>query len=165
MRLLKCESDEMTRINLVDPKLLADQHLFAEWREIKHVPAALDRRLETHSFAATKLIIPPRFTLNKGHMTFFMDKMDYLANRYMALTDELDRRKVVDYSEESLQNFYEWMKVMPDAAFMSNWKPDAVAVETVVERIKLRLSDKPTWYRYEGVARDMDFFSNLLEKA
>lgn len=153
----------MTRINLIDPKMLADQHLFAEWREIKHIPAALDRRLQTHSFAATKAIIPAKFTLNTGHITFFMDKMDYLASRYMELTEELDRRKVVEYSEASLQNFYDWLTLMPDEAFKSNWKPDALAIKTIVERITLRLSDKPEWYRYEGQSRNLAFFVELME--
>lgn len=155
----------MTRINLIDPKLLADQHLYAEFREIKHVPAALDRRLQKHSFAATKAIIPPKYTLNTGHITFFMDKMDYLTNRYMQLTEELDRRQIIEISEESFQNYNNWMELMPDEAFQSNWKPDAAAIKIVVERIALRISDKPTWYRYEGVGRDMAFFKSLLEKA
>lgn len=37
----------MTRINLVPPRELMDQHLFAEFREIKMVPRALYRSLES----------------------------------------------------------------------------------------------------------------------
>lgn len=155
----------MTRINLIDVKLLTDQHLFAEFREIKHVPSALHRRLKKHTFAATKLIIPPKYTLNTGHITFFMDKMDYLANRYMELIEELDRRKTAELSDASVENFNNWMLLMPDEAFHSNWKPTARDKAIIVERIRLRISDKPTWYRYEKVSRDMDFFTNLLGKA
>ena len=35
----------MTRINLVPPEELMDQHLFAEFREIKMVPKSLRRSL------------------------------------------------------------------------------------------------------------------------
>ena len=35
----------MTRINLVPPEELTDQHLFAELREIKMVPRSLARSL------------------------------------------------------------------------------------------------------------------------
>lgn len=36
----------MTRINLVPPEELMDQHLFAEFREIKMVPKSLRRSLQ-----------------------------------------------------------------------------------------------------------------------
>lgn len=35
----------MTRINLVPPSELMDQHLFAEFREIKMVPRSLHRSI------------------------------------------------------------------------------------------------------------------------
>ena len=68
----------MTRINLVSPEELTDQHLMAEWREIKMVPAALRRSLRTQSTQAVLKKIPSAFTLNKGHVTFFYNKIDYL---------------------------------------------------------------------------------------
>jgi deoxyribonuclease (pyrimidine dimer) len=36
----------MTRVNLVNVEHLADQHLFAEFRELKMVPVALRRSLK-----------------------------------------------------------------------------------------------------------------------
>ena len=82
----------MTRINLVPVQDLADQHLFAEWREIKMVPAALRRSLKTRNIGDILAGVPKRYTLNKGHVTFFFNKMLFLYDRYCELTEELDDR-------------------------------------------------------------------------
>ena len=63
----------MTRINMVNVKELTDQHLFAEFREIKMVPKALARSLdairkktnsEPNVMAKLLASIPIAFTLN-----------------------------------------------------------------------------------------------------
>ena len=45
----------MTRINLVDPRQLADQHLVAEYREIFMIGSALQRSLESKAVSYTHL--------------------------------------------------------------------------------------------------------------
>ena len=79
----------MTRINLVPAENLADQHLFAEWREIKMVPAALRRSLRTKTIQSILKSVPSRYTLNTGHVTFFYNKMKFLTDRYEILSNEL----------------------------------------------------------------------------
>lgn len=64
----------MTRINLVPPSELTDQHLFAEFREIKMVPKALARSLKGRRPRGVLEAIPKEFTLNTGHVMFFYDK-------------------------------------------------------------------------------------------
>ena len=44
----------MTRINLVDPNFLSDQHLVAEYREIFMVGSALQRSIKSPSWQKTK---------------------------------------------------------------------------------------------------------------
>ena len=75
----------MTRINLVPPQELMDQHLFAEFREIKMVPKSLARSIAARGVQGVLKRIPPRFTLNTGHVSFFYDKGAYLVERYALL--------------------------------------------------------------------------------
>ena len=71
----------MTRINIIPPEDLYDQHLIAEYREITMVPVALSRTLKSKvGFDESK--IEDRYTLNKGHVYFFYNKGEYLHKRY-----------------------------------------------------------------------------------
>jgi hypothetical protein len=101
----------VTRINVgVDPSELNTKMLIAEHREIKRIP---------NNIRTGKAIIkdiPTKFTLGKGHVKFFYDKIGYLQNRYKQLYQECINRgfNVTDYSEsfygipESLMNDYEY---------------------------------------------------------
>jgi deoxyribonuclease (pyrimidine dimer) len=90
----------MARINLIPPEELTDQHLFAEFREIKMIPKSLVRSLKARGLSGVLKIIPDSFTLNKGHMCFFYDKGKYLHNRYISIKDELRNRNVL-FNEDS----------------------------------------------------------------
>ena len=81
----------MTRVNIVPPNELTDQHLIAEYREITMVPAALHRTLNSKT-GLRKNKISTHYTLNAGHVYFFYDKGKYLHNRYYELIDEMKRR-------------------------------------------------------------------------
>ena len=81
----------MTRINLVEPSELTDQHLIAEYREIFMVAVSLKRTLRSKTgYRHSK--VPKRFTLNKGHVYFFYNKGKYLHKRYKALIQEMKSR-------------------------------------------------------------------------
>jgi len=83
----------MTRINSdIDPKQLMDQHLMAEYRELPMVLSSLRRSLRTQSEREILKKIPPRFTLNKGHVLFFYNKLTFLKDRYTRIVDELLNR-------------------------------------------------------------------------
>lgn len=85
----------MTRINVgVPPRELSDKHLLAEHREIKRIPNMV------YSGRAILKDIPKEFTLGKGHVKFFYDKLLYLRTRYMELYHECLLRgfKVTNYS-------------------------------------------------------------------
>ena len=68
------------RINVIPMNMLADQHLFAEFREIKMLPKSLLR-----SWNAKKGIdyskISKHYTLNTGHGYFFYDKLNYIFKK------------------------------------------------------------------------------------
>jgi deoxyribonuclease (pyrimidine dimer) len=147
----------MTRINLVPVGNLADQHLFAEWREIKMVPAALRRSLRTRTPTDILKNIPIRYTLNKGHVTFFYNKMQFLTDRYADLSNELLKRS---YSLSKTGTFYQFMEDIPPMFNISSWQPDKQEISVNVERIVTRISEKPGWYKYNGKKLTQEFYGN-----
>lgn len=77
----------MTRINCgIPPAELNDKHLMAEHRELKRIPNAV----RTGRFSLTGQ--PSSFTLGKGHVKFFYNKLGYLLKRYEELYKECHRR-------------------------------------------------------------------------
>lgn len=59
----------MTRINLVHPSRLCDQHLLAELRELPRIPnGVLSGRLKRHYDDA-----PEHYVLGYGHVKFFVN--------------------------------------------------------------------------------------------
>lgn len=151
----------MTRINLIHPSKLADQHLFAEFREIKHVPAALKRSMATKSADAILKGIPGNFTLNTGHVKFFMNKIGFLKERHNLLLQELLHRGY-NVSEDSANGFDKRVSDVP-AEFMHGYTPSRRAADVSKERILLRISEKPEWYRYKGEQKSVEFFKELME--
>ena len=96
----------MTRINLVRPSELSDQHLVAEYREIFMVGSALQRSLRSSSWSKTKASLPEKFTLNKGHVYFFYNKGKYLDKRYQQLITEMKRRGFEPYKKRIFPKYF-----------------------------------------------------------
>ena len=134
----------MTRINLVPVTELADQHLFAEWREIKMVPRSLQRSLRARGREGVLGMVPREFTLNTGHVSFFYDKGFYLAKRYEALSLELEERDY-RYDRSARLDPEEVFVGLPNR-FHSDYTPTPEALAIVRERIALRISQKPWFY-------------------
>ena len=137
----------MTRINLIQPSKLYDQHLLAEWREIKMVPASLRRSLKTKSKEDILKSIPKNFTLNTGHVKFFFDKLDYLSHRYESLTTELLKRNFKLYHTG---NFSDFCENIPQE-FFGDYIPEEKDFLIITNRINEKIAMRPNWYRYCGV--------------
>lgn len=135
----------MTRINLVPPRELADQHLFAEFREIKMIPPSLRRSLVARGSMGVYLSIPAAYTLGKGHVSFFYDKGMYLVKRYEEIRKELNRRKI-NYNKDALFD--------PEFTFTKfpilcrNYVPTEAALALIRARIAEKIAMKPDWYRW-----------------
>ena len=85
----------MTRINVgVDPSELNDKMLNAEHREIKRIPNCIRKG----RYSMTEQ--PDVFTLGKGHVKFFYDKLLYLRKRYQKIYAECIKRgfNMTDFS-------------------------------------------------------------------
>lgn len=134
----------MTRVNLVPPQELYDQHLMAEYREIPMVNASLVRSLNAAKGNPSRLKIPPRFTLNSGHVSFFYNKGKWLKNRLDIVYEELIRRRFnVDISQRQI----DWWMFERNGLWETTWAPEHHDIEVSRERINLRVSQKPNWYR------------------
>ncbi|WP_269623404.1 pyrimidine dimer DNA glycosylase/endonuclease V [Prochlorococcus marinus] len=132
----------MTRINLIDPSELSDQHLIAEYREIFMVGSALARSLKSKNWLKTKNTLPKKFTLNKGHIKFFYNKGKYLHKRYIKLTHEMKRREMNPNPNRKFKK-EQW----PDELY-NDWEPEHNDLKLINERIKTKIDLKPDWYRW-----------------
>lgn len=137
----------MTRINIVPPSELYDQHLVAEYREITMVPAALNRTLNSKAGFDRKRV-PTNFTLGAGHVYFFYNKGKYLSNRYKSLVAEMKLRGMAPSTSRKFPD-----SVFPKELF-NDWLPNEKDKDVIRKRIALRVSQKPSWYRKTGYLND-----------
>lgn len=147
----------MTRVNLIPVENLSDQHLFSEWREIKRIPTFLKKLLKTKSEKEILSRIPLSFTLNKGHVLFFLDKMLFLHNRYVKLTEELVNRnyKITEFDADDM------FLTVPISFRQKEWIPSSVEIDISLERILNKIKEKDNWYRYYGKAMNTEYFVTL----
>ena len=130
----------MTRINIIPPKELMDQHLIAEIKEINQLAGSYSRSLKSKTGIKS---IPPKFTLNKGHVTYFYDKGMYLHNRFNELKTEAINRKFNIQAE-----FKNTWITTPEN--YNDWIPNEEDIKIIKERITNKINNKPNYYRYYG---------------
>lgn len=133
----------MTRINLINPGELSDQHLVAEYREIFMVGSSLQRSMKSKSWSKTINNIPKNFTLNKGHVTFFYNKGKYLDKRYQKLVNEMKKRGMNPNPDRKFKKD-QWPKEL-----YNDWQPIQKDYEIIRKRIDEKVSLKPDWYRFQ----------------
>lgn len=125
----------MTRINCVSPSELVDKHLLAEYRELPRVFALARAPRSGEAF-------PSEYTLGRGHVTFFYDKLGYLANRHSQLVKEMLRRgfkpsmKVDDMWHNS-----EKAGGQVEHELFGHWEPTEAAMGVNRGRIAQRLAE------------------------
>ncbi len=148
----------MTRINTISVKCLTDQHLLAEYLEYAYAVSSLSKSYKAKRFKQ----IPQKYTLGKGHVLFFLDKLNYLKTRHEIIKKELLNRgfKISGYS----LNF----KNLPNELF-NNWEPSLNDVLTNFERIYSKIIIKPNWYKYyhkplTKYFLDKDLYKDLVIK-
>ena len=129
----------MTRINIIEPSELTDQHLIAEYREIFMVGSSLQRSLKSKNWNPKD--IPTKFTLNTGHVKFFYDKGKYLSNRYDELRTEMKARGMTPDITRVFKK-EQWPNEL-----WNDWTPNLEDYKIIRERIEERIKSKPNWYR------------------
>ncbi len=134
----------MTRINLITPLELSDQHLIAEYREIFMVGSALQRSMRSTNWNNIKNSIPKEFTLNKGHVKFFYNKGKYLHKRYLEIVSEMKRRGMSPNPQRKFKK-EQWPEYM-----YNDWQPNNRDIQIIKERIRQKILKKPHWYRWSN---------------
>lgn len=139
----------MVRINLLEPRKLADQHLLAEYDEILMLFGYVQKYSETKD-------IPSTYRLGEGHIRFFKDKLLYLKKRHEVIKKEMRARGFKTMRTVNLSNFPEEL--------CNDWHPTKKDEAIIIERLKEKLDKKDGWYRYYGVPKPASFFKALLKK-
>lgn len=130
----------MTRINVVPVTELCDQHLLAEHRELTRIPNAI---------ANGKFDLkgqPQEYTLGKGHVKFFYDKLQYLYNRYLALNYECHCRGF------NTKNIWDRACLDLPLKHWKDYKPTLHALVINRARIADRMPKKPRFTAYKEAA-------------
>jgi deoxyribonuclease (pyrimidine dimer) len=144
----------MTRCNLVPPSELADQHLFAEFRELKMFPKSLARSLRARGIGGVLGMVPREYCLGKGHVSFFYDKGRYLYNRYDAIRYEL-RRRGINYDMHSQLDPDNVFRGMYEQQLYNLYIPTDAALALIRARIAEKVAMKPLWYRKTSYVNPM----------
>lgn len=75
----------MTRVNVINPSELSTPHLVSEYREIVRIfGLARKNQHQLH-----KIKQPSSYTLGTGHCMFFVDKLQFISDRYDSLCNEM----------------------------------------------------------------------------
>ena len=129
----------MTRINIINPSELTDQHIVAEYRELFMVGSSLQRSLKSPKWDVNR--IPNKFTLNTGHVMFFYDKGKYLHKRYKQLREEMKARGMKPDDTRVFKR-EQW----PNELY-NDWIPTIEDQQIIRQRIEEKIAEKPDWYR------------------
>lgn len=148
----------MTRINTIDVDTLTDQHLMAEYRELPMIHASL-RRSKASKKGLSLDNIPPKYTLNRGHVTFFYDKGKWLHRRWHQLITELLAR---GYDIKPHERNVDWDVF--DSVLYNDWSPLHRDHGINLERILYRINEKRQFYKYRGKPITDTYFEILAEK-
>ena len=125
----------MTRINsAINVKKLTDEHLLAEHREIKRLPGCF---LKARFSGALKKI-PKYFCLGTGHVTFFLNKMKFTKERYLAIYEEcIFRGFNIEYYGDN------WNESFDDYHCFNDYTPTSDEYNLLVNRIVERINNSP----------------------
>lgn len=124
----------MTRINVVHPSILSRKHLVAEWHEISRVITLAENGVDASD-------IPARYTMGKGHMKFFVDKLSYITYRMALIANEMEAR---GFKVDRLKVLNAGARVMM-IGFGKPWKPDYADLVINLERLIEREPDNKTY--------------------
>ena len=142
----------MVRINLINPKYLADQHLIAEYVEImmlfgyvKKYPIVEENKM------------PGKYCLGKGHIIFFKNKLMYLKKRHELLKKEMKKRNFETKKTIFLKKF--------SNKLINDWKPLKTDKEIIKKRLLWKIMKKPEYYRYYGEKKTKTFWKEIIKNA
>ncbi|BAV81016.1 DenV endonuclease V [Vibrio phage RYC] len=154
----------MTRINTdIHPSDLTNEWVLAEWRELPRIV----NELEKHPNRFKLEDIPKEFTLNKGHVKFFRNKLLFLARRHRLLRKEMDKRGIKRDRKVKVNLHY----LAPHIKMFgcNDWESTPEANNELIERLQERFDLRKSAY-HMGIVGKADrincehSFNTYLEK-
>lgn len=140
----------MVRVNIINPRLLADQHLMAEHLEIIMLVEYARRHPSTDK-------IPQRYCLGTGHILFFKNKIKYLQKRDKKIQEEMKRRGFKPKTKLNIKGIKKNL--------LKDWAPLPGDRDIIRKRILWKIKHKPNYYRYYGEKKPLSFFLKLISRA
>jgi len=129
----------MTRINVVPVTTLTRAHLVAEYRELPRV-FRLALRAQARGMRWDDPGIPRRYTLGRGHVKFFYNKLGWCQTRFRALVREMQRRGY----HPTYTAIDATVACQLDQRWFGNWRPTVAARQMNQARIRERLRSRST---------------------
>lgn len=128
----------MTRINLINPEQLTDQHLLAEYRELPRIFWIVRKKLEEKK----EINVWKEYKMWTWHVIFFYDKLLFLQKRLEKIILECKKRKFqISFTEKiDLSDFPENLK--------KDFFPTKKDLEISKKRIQEKLDSKKNFYKY-----------------
>jgi deoxyribonuclease (pyrimidine dimer) len=121
----------MTRINCVPVAELTSKHLVTEYRELPRV----------FGLARSNPDAPKEYTLGKGHVIFFYNKLAFCYKRQCQLVKEMRRRGfTVNFEPTTLLDLHSDKGGRLKRALWNDWEPTQEAMEINRRRIEDRLN-------------------------
>lgn len=144
----------MTRVNLISPRLLTDQHLIAEKKELNQLAGQLQKSVNSKNFNFDTL--PKEFKLGTGHVRFFYRYGKFIKDRYQLVYDEcVTRRFDVSYDFNDV-----WSRLGPQ--FCNQFIPASKDLTLSKNRIIDKIKAKPEFYRYKRKKIDAEEYCRLF---
>jgi len=128
----------MTRINLINPEKLTDQHLLAEYRELPRIFWIVRKKISENK----EIKVWKKYKMWTWHVIFFYDKLLFLQKRLEKISSECKKRNFkISFTEKiNLDEFPENLK--------KDFSPSKRDLEISEKRIKEKLDSKKNFYKY-----------------
>lgn len=130
----------MTRINVIPVEELTDKHLIAEYRELPRVfkLARSPQPKEAYRW-------PREYTLGRGHVKFFYDKLRFCQQRQCQLVAEMKQRGFKPaFDPEDLWQYHERAGGHAPSHLWNDYEPTPEALSINRKRIGERLNEPRT---------------------
>lgn len=147
------------RVNIISPEYLSDQHLIAEYREMKMTTYYYVRSKQSKA-GIDKERISATYTLNKGHGYMWYNKMGYIKKRFESLCEEMRSRNFeCNYTELNFTDV--------DKEAFGNYTVTQDDVKINLDRVLVRIAKQPHFYKFHSRGKTMEewraFYESLLE--
>lgn len=131
----------MTRIDIINPACMFDQHIVSGYREIPRVVTKVRNLLKTKSIEEILKRIPNDYVLGTGHVSYFYDKLLFIKKRHDLLKLEGELRGF------NLKAIAIDLEGIPEV-FKKDFAPSEKNVILNISRIGEKIVKSPNFYKY-----------------